>query len=252
MKKMKVRYILGLGVIIALIMNPFSIKGECKESIILDKKETQEPKKLKKKYVYTTARVNIRTKDSINGEILLTVEVGTKLQRIKHNVTSEWDTILINDEKYYVSNKYITTKKPKKVAKSIEEQIEENKVSKEDLRYMSAIIYAEAGNQCEAGKQAVGIVVMNRVKSDICSDTVYEVIHEPKQFSPVANGSFAKALTMYDNGELSDEVIEAAKYALRGNTTVYYNNTTYDLDGYLYFSRYVAGCRIQIQNHQFK
>lgn len=203
-------------------------------------------------YVYTTDRVNIRTHIDVESEILLTAEVGTKLQRVGKNVITGWDWIRINDENYYISNKYITTEKPDQLAVDIEQQLEDSKISTSDLRYMSAIIWAEAGNQCEAGQQAVGIVVMNRVTSDIYKDTVYDVINEPYQFSPVKNGSFTRALSYYDSGEIPECVIDAARYALQGNTTVYYNGETYSLNGYLYFSRYVKNAKLQIQEHQFK
>lgn len=203
-------------------------------------------------YVYTADRVNIRTNTNIESEILLTAEVGTKLQRIKKDIIPGWDCIRINDSNYYISNEYITIKEPEQLAESIEQQLEDSKISTSDLRYMSAIIYAEAGNQCEAGQQAVGIIVMNRVTSKKYKDTVYDVINEPSQFSPVKDGSFIKALNYYDSGDIPECVIKAAKYALRGNTTINYNNETYDLDGYLYFSRYINGCRIQIQDHMFK
>lgn len=203
-------------------------------------------------YVYTTDRVNIRIHTDVESEILLTAEVGSKLQRVGKNIIPGWDCIRINDENYYISNEYITTEEPEQSAKSIEQQLEDSKISASDLRYMSAIIWAEAGNQCEAGQQAVGIVVMNRVASETYKDTVYDVINEPYQFSPVKNGSFARALNHYDNGEIPECVVDAAKYALQGNTTVSYNGETYDLDGYLYFSRYVSGCRVQIQDHMFK
>lgn len=203
-------------------------------------------------YVYTTDRVNIRTHTDVESEILLTAEVGTKLQRVGKNVIPGWDWIRINDEDYYISNEYITTEEPEQLAVSIEQQLEDSKISASDLRYMSAIIWAEAGNQCEAGQQAVGIVVMNRVASETYKDTIYDVINEPYQFSPVKNGSFTRALNRYDSGEMPECVIDAARYALQGNTTVNYNGTTYDLNGYLYFSRYVSGCRLQIQDHMFK
>lgn len=203
-------------------------------------------------YVYTVDRVNIRTHVGTDSDILLTAETGTKLQRVGTNVIPGWDWIKINDENYYISNEYITTEEPEQLVISIEQQIEDNKISESDLRYMSAIIWAEAGNQCEAGQQAVGIVVMNRVASETYKDTVYDVINEPYQFSPIKNGSFSKALNRYDNGDMPECVINAAKYALKGNTTVNYNGQTYDLNGYLYFSRYVRGCRLQIQDHMFK
>ena len=203
-------------------------------------------------YVYTTTRVNIRTYIGTESDILLTAETGTKLQRVGINAAIGWDLIKINNCDYYISNEYITTEEPDQLANSIEQQLEDSKISTSDLRYMSAIIWAEAGNQCEAGQQAVGIVVMNRVASDIYKDTVYDVINEPYQFSPVKNGSFAKALNYYDSGEMPECVIDAAKYALHGNTTVNYNGTTYDLDGYLCFSRYVKNAKLIIQDHMFK
>lgn len=203
-------------------------------------------------YVYTTKRVNIRTYIGTESDILLTAEAGTKLQRVGINVTIGWDLVRINNCDYYISNEYITTEEPEQLADSIEQQLEDSKISASDLRYMSAIIWAEAGNQCEAGQQAVGIVVMNRVASETYKDTVYDVINEPYQFSPVKNGSFAKALNYYDSGEMPECVIDAAKYALHGNTTVNYNDTTYDLDGYLCFSRYVKNAKLTIQDHMFK
>lgn len=275
---MKIRYIIGTGVVIlSLVAAPCSFAKEvnkCAEVSLGQNKEiilpqpliinTKEQEKEKivpqtvdvaeevNDYVYTTNRVNIRTHVGTDSEILLTAEVGTKLERTGINVIQGWDMVLINGEKYYLSNEFLTTEEPEILAKSIEEQVEDSKISEIDLRYMSAIIFAEAGNQCQAGQQAVGIVVMERVKSEVYKDAVYDVIYEPGQFSPVANGSLTKALSLYDNGEIPDEVIEAAKYALRGNTTVYYNDTVYDLSGYLYFSRYVSGCRLQIQDHMFK
>lgn len=203
-------------------------------------------------YVYTTERVNIRTYVSTESDILLTAEAGTRLHRTKTDVIEGWDMVLINEEKYYISNEYLTLDKPEEVAKTIEEQLEDSYISADDLRYMSAIIWAEAGNQCEAGQQAVGIVVMNRVASETYKDTVYGVINEPYQFSPIKNGSFAKALSRYDNGDMPECVIDAAKYALHGNTVVNYNGTTYDLDGYLYFSRWVNNAKLIIQDHMFK
>lgn len=170
---------------------------EIKENEICEENETCEEVF---DYVYTTERVNIRTHVGTESDILLTAEVGTKLQRVGINVITGWDLVRINDCDYCVANEYLTTEEPEQLADSIEQQLEDSKISASDLRYMSAIIWAEAGNQCEAGQQAVGIVVMNRVASDVYADTVYDVINEPYQFSPVKNGSFSKALNRYDNG----------------------------------------------------
>lgn len=123
----------------------------------------------------------------------------------------------------------------------------------EELRYLSSIIFAEAGNQCLAGQQAVGIIVMNRVAcEDYYSDNIIDVIYEKGQFTPTENGAMDKALAMYDEGNLPDTCIAAAQYALEGNTTVIYNNNEYDLEGYLFFARYVKNKKLVIEDHQFK
>lgn len=139
-----------------------------------------------------------------------------------------------------------------KVSEKIKEQ-KELKIKEEELRHLSAIIYAEAGNQCMAGQQAVGVIVMERVKcEEFFEDDVISVIYEPRQFSPVKSGNFKKALKKYDRGELPESCIEAAKYALMGNTVVNYNGKDYDLKGYLFFSRYIKDRRLVIQDHHFK
>lgn len=130
---------------------------------------------------------------------------------------------------------------------------EEVEIDATELRYLSALIHAEAGNQCKAGKQAVGIIVMERVEyEDYFEDNVIDVIYEKGQFKPVENGSLNKSLKLYDEGNLPVACIRAAEYALLGHTEVVYNNTTYDLDGFLFFSRYVKDKRLVIQDHQFK
>ncbi len=83
----------------------------------------------------------------------------------------------------------------------------------EDVIYwLSHIINAESGNQPLEGKIAVGNVVLNRVASSYFPDTVYEVIHQRNQFTPVSNGSI--------RSEPNTESIVAAKLCLDGANTV--------------------------------
>lgn len=127
-------------------------------------------------------------------------------------------------------------------------------VNEEDLRYMSCIIYHEAENQCEAGKQAVGIVIMNRVVDDSedWGDTVKEVIYKPGQFAGLTDRRMKEAFKLYEKGELPNECINAAIYALGENKTVIYNNKEIDLSDYLYFAREWSDARLKIQDHDFK
>lgn len=121
-----------------------------------------------------------------------------------------------------------------------------------DLKYLAAIVYCESGNQCMAGQQAVAIVVMNRVRSGNFPNDIYSVLYQSGQFTPASSGSLNKGLSMYDNGTLPQNCIDAANYALTGNTSVTYNDETRDISDYYFFGRYRNNCRWQIQDHQFE
>lgn len=127
-----------------------------------------------------------------------------------------------------------------------------NNYNSAELRLMSSIIYSEAGCECYAGKKAVGIVIMNRIRSSRFPNDIKSVVYQSGQFSPVRNGSLNRSLSMYDNGTLNKDCIKAAKETLNGNTSVYYNNKTINMSSYLFFSGYISNCRLQIQHHQFK
>lgn len=121
-----------------------------------------------------------------------------------------------------------------------------------DLKYLAVIVYCESGNQCMAGQQAVAIVVMNRVRSDSFPNDIYSVLYQSGQFTPTLSGSLNKGLSMYDNGTLPQSCIDAANYALAGNTSITYNDETRDISDYYFFGRYRNNCRWQIQDHQFE
>ena len=145
----------------------------------------------------------------------------------------------------------LTSKKTGDVYAEIDVNVK-NRYNKRQLRLMSSIIYAEAGSECYAGKKAVGIVIMNRVRSEAYPNTLKGVIYDPYQFGPVRNGSLKTALKLYDKGKMNKKCIKAAKATLNGDTIVTYKKVTTDMSSYLFFSGYVSGKRLQIQGHQFK
>ena len=83
----------------------------------------------------------------------------------------------------------------------------------DDLYWLTRIIYAESGNQPLEGQIAVGNVIMNRVKSPLFPNTVYDVIHQRNQFTPVRNGTIN--LTPDEEAEI------AAKLVLEGVNTAW-------------------------------
>jgi hypothetical protein len=229
------------------------LETEIINNTIEEESETEEVilNKVVSDYIYTTTLVHIRYDASLDSKILLTAKEGTKLHRVEINFILGWDKIEIDGENYYIYNEYITTIAPEEEAELIEKQIEDSQISDSDLRYMAAIIWAEAGDQCTAGQQAVGIVVMNRVESYHYKDNIYDVLHEKSQFTPVSSGSFDKALRRYDNGEMPTKTIEAAIYALQDHKTVEYNGETIDMTNVIGFARYIKNAEFSIEDHMF-
>lgn len=78
----------------------------------------------------------------------------------------------------------------------------------EDLKWLSHIIHAEAGNQDLTGQICVGNVVLNRVRDNRFPDTVRDVIFSPNQFCPVRSGSIWSTP--------DEEAVIAAKLCLEG------------------------------------
>ncbi len=108
----------------------------------------------------------------------------------------------------------------------------------EDVVYwLSHIINAESGNQPLEGKIAVGNVVLNRVANPRFPGTVYEVIFQRGQFTPVSNGSI--------NLTPNAESVIAAKLCLDGANTagnaLYFINPRYSPNSWASRNRpYVA------------
>lgn len=78
----------------------------------------------------------------------------------------------------------------------------------DSLYWLSHIIYSESGNQILAGKIAVGNVVMNRVKSSVFPNNIYDVLHQKNQFTSVYYSNFSRTP--------NEESVVAAKLVLDG------------------------------------
>lgn len=131
-----------------------------------------------------------------------------------------------------------------------------NKYTAGELRLLSALIYCESQGESYNGKLAVGIVVMNRKRSDAYPDTLKGVIYQRYQFSPVTNGTLNKALSEYDKGRFTStsekQCIKAAKSALNGTRSITLNDKKIGFSKYLSFSGKLKGYTLKIGNHQFK
>ena len=84
----------------------------------------------------------------------------------------------------------------------------------EETLLLAALIQAEAANQGDAGRLAVGSVVMNRVASSSFPNTVSGVIYASGQFAPVTSGRVDLILAEGPNSACQ----YAAAQAIAGNT----------------------------------
>ena len=84
----------------------------------------------------------------------------------------------------------------------------------EETLVLAALIQAEAANQGDAGRLAVGSVVMNRVASSKFPNTVSGVVYASGQFAPVTSGRVALILAEGPNSACQ----YAAAQAIAGNT----------------------------------
>ena len=84
----------------------------------------------------------------------------------------------------------------------------------EETLILAALIQAEAANQGDAGRLAVGSVVMNRVANGRFPNSVSGVVYASGQFAPVTSGRVAIILAEGPNSACQ----RAAAQAIAGNT----------------------------------
>ena len=86
-----------------------------------------------------------------------------------------------------------------------------------ELYLLAALIYCEAGGESYEGKQAVGAVVCNRVRSASYQDTLQGVIYASGQFTPAMTGKLDRVMA---RGNVPQSCYDAAIEALGGYTNV--------------------------------
>lgn len=67
-------------------------------------------------------------------------------------------------------------------------EVDETYISEEDVKLLAMVTWAEAGCESEEGQRLVIDTVLNRVDSEYFPDTIYDVIHQPNQYTPVWDG----------------------------------------------------------------
>ncbi|MFD2923375.1 cell wall hydrolase [Halobacillus naozhouensis] len=85
---------------------------------------------------------------------------------------------------------------------------------------LARLVEAEAKGESYAGKVAVATVVLNRVSSDQYPDSIYGVIYDGYQFSPVLNGTINQPASE----ESKRAVEEALNYQGYDNESLFFYN----------------------------
>lgn len=97
-----------------------------------------------------------------------------------------------------------------------DEPKENNRDLSEDVFWMAYCIYFEARNQPRSGKEMVGHVLLNRVKSYKFPDTIREVLFQDNQFSFIWDKRIDKVT---DSDKSWNECIDVAKDILSGKVS---------------------------------
>lgn len=235
------------------------------------KEEIKEQKTVEKSIIENKTTVN-KTENTKITEVKNRAAVNKTIEITEQKIT---ETKIQTETK--TETKAQTKTKAEEVIKSKEKATKENiSYSKEDLMYLTAIIYCESGNQSYKGKVAVANVILNRITSTLFDHvtTIKEAIYDKRwgrQFSPAytkKNGKWTtkgtpleKALNLYKSGKYAstgqkkqmEESKKAAKAALEGSRIV--------SEKVLYFNAHIkstkAKCKRQgipyfiIQDHIF-
>ena len=154
---------------------------------------------------------------------------------------------------------YVAEEADSEVMAEQELDAEADQAAQEDLKYLTCVIYAEAGNQSYEGKLAVANVVINRKNNTEeymfgHVNTIKDVIYDTKwgvQFSVTIGGDdsmMAKALEMYETGDYANEQEkeamaeseEAARAALAGENPI---------GDYLFFRVYQSSTAKKYTDH---
>ncbi len=164
----------------------------------------------------TTDKYVVKANDTL---FFIAQRANTSVEKLKsiNNITD--DVIYVGEVLLIKSNSSSSIK-----SNNTNTEVASRGYREDDLYWLSRIIHAEAQGEPYEGKVAVGNVVLNRVKSNLFPNNIYDVVFDKQygyvQFSPVIDG------TIYNTP--NRDSINAAKEALSGakpvGTVLYFLN----------------------------
>lgn len=122
------------------------------------------------------------------------------------------------------------------------------KISENDRAILERIVQAEAGDQDHEGKQLVANVILNRVKSKSFPSTIEKVVFSPRQFSPITDGGYERAVVTEDTKKAVDEALNGVDTS---QGALYFMDRRYsDSSNVSWFDRCLTRL-FQHQGHEF-
>lgn len=207
--------------------------------------------------VTALTQVNVFAAETVNEETMETAYEDTQSPSDNSKFNENVETVLTD-----MSSLVTTAVENNAAEEAMENTQNTNTRAKENysdanLKYLSSIIFCEAGNQSSQSKLAVGNVILNRSANKTTFshvNTIKDVIYDRKwsvQFTPAYSSvnSLSAALDVYENpGKYSgswkastmEECKRAAKEALSGKKAI--PNT------YYYFNSNVEGTRAKCKS----
>lgn len=235
--------ILTAGVVSGILLQPVSGKAQVADQAAEAVKETAVPGQNEEDSTPADPKEEIDTEEKADGKNV----TGTRSAAATPAPAAATPQVV-------KVTKNISTTSGKKTVKLKKKTVK--KYTKAELRLMASIINCEAGGESYQGQVAVGIVVMNRVKSKLFPNSIKKVIYQRGQFSPVRNGSLRRKLSQYDAGRIRSaqwkSCIKAAKEALNGKTVIKLKGKTKSMKGVRFFSVYLRGAKFRLGGHRFR
>jgi spore germination cell wall hydrolase CwlJ-like protein len=106
-----------------------------------------------------------------------------------------------------------------------------------DLKIMTCIIYAEAGNQSQKGRVAVGNCIMNRVRDPRFPNNIHDVVYAKNQFTAVTGAHYKNALKQYSKINKTNTIVAKTMRKCKTAAKTAMGGTTY-IGNYLFYARY--------------
>lgn len=158
-----------------------------------------EESEIEAKTLYLTANVNLRKGAGTSYKIICTLNKNTEVKAVAQ-VSNGWYKVEVDGKTGYITDDYVTEKKPATAVKNDSAQVKDTEKADSDLGKNTVVSYTEeelemfywvvegeVGGCSEASKIAVANVIINRVKSPKFSNTLKGVMTAKSQFSAINN-----------------------------------------------------------------